>query len=348
MEDMDNMYILDKTFFLRDPVLRPNLSEISKKRILRAARFFALKAATPDPDSEDNSDINRDWQAYLGYLYRRKRKTLALCDEIHLTREQINDMLDALIKQKVNSYNCIKQLNESPLPHLKATIPPSLLYEGSEEFKVIFDVGSEEVPHKPICSLKNVVIVFDSPIEAYIFKDSFSEKPYHIFRICRMTALDKNQKMIFSQTYTDYDESSNLVKNRDPFNFAVDIGREAQAYGSDLLALYLAFQQALRMRPEEYHDLVKPRIKSSNSLSETHKPKKDHGPNNVRIVSNIYPENDNPPSATRVFRCECWGVSGHERRLKNGKTIFIKPYRKGRKRNDPTSYTPKNYLMADS
>lgn len=44
------------------------------------------------------------------------------------------------------------------------------------------------------------------------------------------------------------------------------------------------------------------------------------------------------------YRCECWGVRGHIRHLKNGDMIFIKPFKKGRKRDvlEPKS---KTYLL---
>ena len=348
MENMDNIENVDNALFLCDPTLRPNLSEKAKKIFSKAAYVYAKRATSPNPESKDERSIRAEWVTNLIYLYQKKRTTLSLCDEIHLTREQINDMLNTLIRQKVDPYNYTKILEESPLPHFKATIPPSTIFDDSEGFKVIFDVGSEKVPHKPMHPVKNLDIYFDSPIEAYVFENSFDEKPYHIFRICRMIALDKKKKMVFSRIYTDHDDTSNYFKNSPSTDILDELNSEALLFGPILLAIYLAFQQALRMRPEEYHDLTRLEVRKDGSLSETSDSKKDHGPNNVRIVSNIYPENDNPPSATRVFRCECWGVSGHERRLKNGKTIFIKPYRKGRKRDDPTSYTPKNYLMADS
>lgn len=33
------------------------------------------------------------------------------------------------------------------------------------------------------------------------------------------------------------------------------------------------------------------------------------------------------------IRCECWGVRGHIRHYMDGKTVFIEPYKKGRKRD---------------
>lgn len=44
------------------------------------------------------------------------------------------------------------------------------------------------------------------------------------------------------------------------------------------------------------------------------------------------------------YRCECWGVRGHLRHLQNGDVIFIKPFKKGRKR-DVLEPKKRDYLL---
>lgn len=46
----------------------------------------------------------------------------------------------------------------------------------------------------------------------------------------------------------------------------------------------------------------------------------------------------------KSIRCECWGVRGHIRHYQDGKTVFIEPYKKGKKRDvlDPKT---KTYLV---
>lgn len=41
--------------------------------------------------------------------------------------------------------------------------------------------------------------------------------------------------------------------------------------------------------------------------------------------------------------CPCWGVAGHWRTYKSGKQVWIRPYRKGKKRHDSGAYQPKQY-----
>ena len=51
-----------------------------------------------------------------------------------------------------------------------------------------------------------------------------------------------------------------------------------------------------------------------------------------------------PTRSSIQYRCECWGVRGHFRHLSIGKVIFIKPFKKGKKRDilEPKS---KDYLI---
>lgn len=51
-----------------------------------------------------------------------------------------------------------------------------------------------------------------------------------------------------------------------------------------------------------------------------------------------------PNKKSIQYRCECWGVRGHLRHLKNGNVIFIEPYKKGRKR-DVLEPKNKTYLV---
>lgn len=49
----------------------------------------------------------------------------------------------------------------------------------------------------------------------------------------------------------------------------------------------------------------------------------------------------------RSMSCPCWGVIGHMRHYKSGKTVWIKPYKKGKERNNPKKYQPKDYEIPE-
>ena len=48
----------------------------------------------------------------------------------------------------------------------------------------------------------------------------------------------------------------------------------------------------------------------------------------------------------RKISCPCWGVIGHWRDCKSGKKVWVRPHRKGRERDNPAAYSPKEYQLA--
>ena len=63
----------------------------------------------------------------------------------------------------------------------------------------------------------------------------------------------------------------------------------------------------------------------------------------IRVLQLNQPEYNTYLGKHRVITCPSWGVMGHTRTLKSGKQIWIKPYRKGKERNNPDVYSPKQY-----
>lgn len=49
----------------------------------------------------------------------------------------------------------------------------------------------------------------------------------------------------------------------------------------------------------------------------------------------------------REISCPCWGVIGHWRNCKSGKKVWVRPYRKGRERDNPEAYSPKEYQFVE-
>jgi len=64
----------------------------------------------------------------------------------------------------------------------------------------------------------------------------------------------------------------------------------------------------------------------------------------TKMVRVIRLNKDELAKRHNTITCPCWGVAGHYRHYKNGKTVFIKSYRKGKHRDDPEAYSPKTYL----
>lgn len=103
------------------------------------------------------------------------------------------------------------------------------------------------------------------------------------------------------------------------------------------------------------------RVKLSNGNNAHKKKSKRPTKTKIRKIITIDSRNadneiseKNKPSKESVKRkhnitCESWGVMGHWREYKSGKRVWIKPYRKGKKRDNPSAeYKAKNYIPPNS
>ncbi len=51
------------------------------------------------------------------------------------------------------------------------------------------------------------------------------------------------------------------------------------------------------------------------------------------------------PRGHHNMTCPSWSVAGHMRRYKSGNEVWVKPYRKGKERNNPAAFQPKEYQI---
>ena len=103
-------------------------------------------------------------------------------------------------------------------------------------------------------------------------------------------------------------------------------------YGEWVLRALLAIMEKIENREKTVKEIDK------NSKARDRNRKKVSKENNkiflldelVEYVAknNIYPKH----SVHHSIQCPCWSVRGHYRTYKNGRTVFVKPYRKGKKR----------------
>lgn len=327
--------------FLSKTMLKPHLTEDVKKRTLNAADHYAKTYA-----------LDKTQNATGAFLYNMHHGLIHNCDQVQFSTDQLNGLITDLREQNITPYNYVKMLKKIPLPNFEFS--NNDLYSDT---KIVFRsdcIEQKRILEKPT---DNLTISSDFAIDVYVFfTDGFSYdffvnhdsiEPDHALRISRLTATAGDGSMIFSKIHTVYvptQRFTHLSSNRDKLFHRYE---NVQQIGIEFLAFYLAVQHAFNTKSEVFHDNViwRPSVLTSNNEMQ---PDKESKMNSVEIVSNSYPKNDNTSHANRVYSCECWGVSGHPRRLKSGKIIFVRPYKKGRKRNDPTAYSPKSYKMADS
>ena len=107
---------------------------------------------------------------------------------------------------------------------------------------------------------------------------------------------------------------------------------------------YLAIQRALKHRPTVFYTSTGKKQMCGNSGE--YIPKK-HVERSVRMIRVDAEELRKYAAPLQHMNCPCWGVIGHIRHYKSGREVWIKPYRKGRQRNNPEAYQAKEYLMED-
>lgn len=326
--------------FLNKTMLRPHLTEDVKKRTLKAADHYSR---TYSLDNERNLTGTFFYNLHHGLLHN--------CDKVQFSTDQLTSLIKDLSERNTTPYNYVKMLKKVPLPNFEFV--NNDLYPDT---KIVFRsdyIEQKYILEKPTNDLTissdfviDVYIFFTDSYDYWYYADQNAIDPDHALRISRLTATTGDGNPIFSKIHTAYLPTKKIsLDHRDNlFKYYENV----QQFGIEFLAFYLAVQHAFNTKPEVFHDNVIWRSSIPMSNSNETQPDKKPKMNSVEIVSNSYPENDTASHSNRTYVCECWGVSGHPRRLKSGKVTFVRPYKKGQKRNDPTAYSPKSYKLADS
>ncbi len=110
----------------------------------------------------------------------------------------------------------------------------------------------------------------------------------------------------------------------------------------DIKFTYMGIQYALRNRPEVFMERREPISNPIPHVNPAPAYRKVNARRKYVICEREFAEYRH---TGRTMQCPCWGVMGHWRNYKSGKSVWIGPYRKGKERNNPSAYSPKNYLI---
>lgn len=127
---------------------------------------------------------------------------------------------------------------------------------------------------------------------------------------------------------------------------------DMQTYYTELLDVYVQYsilQSIMKSKPSIVK-VVNEQVVVDEEVGNTKKSSgiKNSGKrNSVRIVKEIVIR-DTVQTGKRAgtkhnIQCPAWGVMGHYRKCKSGKVVWIKPYKKGKKRDNPDLYKSKDY-----
>lgn len=135
--------------------------------------------------------------------------------------------------------------------------------------------------------------------------------------------------------------------NEDALNYYTfdDLAKLAYWLGN----FWLGIQYELNGRPEEIRIIeqrgsIVPQVEDKSSSRKR-----------IVLVKRIIPVNENGEeikynvtNSGRQYTVPVWGVRGHPRRLKNGQVTYVRPYPKGKERNNPVVLAEKGYKFVDS
>lgn len=108
---------------------------------------------------------------------------------------------------------------------------------------------------------------------------------------------------------------------------------------------YMLIQKALYERPVVFSEASSRKV-SRPAYSPKGNRKRKRVVKAVRVMRTNAEEFARYARKQREMSCPCWGVIGHWRNCRSGKKVWVRPYRKGRERDNPAAYSPKEYQLA--
>lgn len=188
------------------------------------------------------------------------------------------------------------------------------------------------------------VIEYTPVLDAYVYLNNEGSRCDMVVNIGRMTI--SNDKGKISGTYSlpvwTTDCPGSYVRHAPV--------QELYAFAHAFLLGYLAIQYALLHRPTRFVVCGPATPVAPVIAGNTHKHKRSKCKavevRYLRLVDAPVPA-CNEDAEHRSMTCPCWGVIGHMRHYKSGKTVWIKPYRKGKERKNPEKYQPKDYEIPE-
>lgn len=190
----------------------------------------------------------------------------------------------------------------------------------------------------------NNVIEYTPALDAYVCINNAGSRCDMVVNIGRMTISNDKGKM--SSTYaipTWTTESPDSYVQHAPIQELYQLARAFKL-------VYMAIQYALLHRPTRFVLSGPATPVASAIVDKTPKHKRSKCKaievRYMRLVDEPVPTR-NEDAKHRSLNCPCWGVIGHMRHYKSGKTVWIKPYKKGKERKNPEKYQPKDYEIPE-
>lgn len=113
----------------------------------------------------------------------------------------------------------------------------------------------------------------------------------------------------------------------------------------DIKLVYMTMQYCFKHRPVLFREITEKRLPMT-TVPHGKKKKHKRKVRAVKVITIVPEELKSISVTTHEINCPCWGVMGHWRTYKSGKTIWIQPYKKGKERNKESAYQSKEYEIS--
>lgn len=290
---------------------------------MQSAKVIHYNATLFDPKDPKIPSWERTWS---------KGVVSTAYDSICLTSEEVNILINELeIDTHHTGYELLSQpslpyftlfVSQAPCDEIRISFTPSVLPPNQ------INVDHMLIHNKPY-------------IDAYIYMNRVDGSPDKVVTISTDIITNEKGDITTGTLNGGVWQHKDCVLTPTP---------EVVEWERGIKYAYLAIQNALYNRPTIFKSAVR-RTEIVPNNEYKRKGKKTNKRRKVKTYRVITIDREQlmaiPSKIKRPISCESWGVIGHYRHYKNGKTVFIKPYKKGKKRSTEGKYSAKVYELAN-
>lgn len=278
-----------------------------------------------------DSGLQRHWQQWI-----KLGRSWADLDRVMLTEPQAVALVEDVVETEYFSSGTLKRPS---IPEFTAIVSEPGKQENTFICyrKTLMDADDYAIPF--VEGAESTVVPL---IDAYCYINNGGKMCNCVVTICVSTLKDLKTGDVLhcsaqgASYYHDDPDTDFLFSDMNYFD----------EFARTVKGLYMAVQRMSLERPEILVHVRTDRVEKTETVKRKGRYKKVRKTQMVKVIRIA----DTVPlrcdqKAHHKITCPCWGVAGHVRTYKSGKQVWIKPYRKGKQRNNPAAYEPKEYLL---
>lgn len=278
-----------------------------------------------------NSGLQRYWQQW-----KKRGRSWADLDRVMFTEAQAIALVEDVMETEYFSSDTLKRPS---IPEFTAIIREEGKLENTYICyrKTLMNPDDYAAPYVEGAESCTVPL-----IDAYCYLNNGGTMCNCVVTICATTLKNTKTGEVMTCSaqgatyYNDDPDTEFMFSDMDYFN----------EFARTVKGLYMVVQRMSLERPEILVPVGTEKVEKTETVKRKGRYKKVRKTQLVKVLrmADAVPLR-NVQKAVHKITCPCWGVAGHVRTYKSGKQVWIKPYRKGKQRNNPAAYEPKEYQL---